>query len=420
MARNPRPEGAVRPQFPFMQPVEPLPQGPGGFMGSVNVLTETGFLEISRIVRKRLAVRVACADLDTGRVRYRPVTGWSCTSAEPEELLLLDVQARGEPGRKAGNHRALRLARSQLVYTPGGLRPAGGLRPGDTLFSTGTALAPWQEELVVGTLLGDGYIGERGENAYGGLACCHGFAQRDYLEWKYRLLSNVVVKAPSAQKLSPGSFAKQPTSRFTTRRHPSISAIATEFYGSGVKRPPEGVVARAGWLGIGVWFGDDGGCVYSNGASQITAFRFHTCVFTPGEADGLVAEMRAFTGLPWRRYLQNGRYPIITMGNGDGTQNNKGDGNLGKWVEMVRRYVPPMLAFKLRIDSCGEAWERLGPPDGLRFEPIPVRSVVPYRPAPHEDFMRYHLTVEGEGTFVAHGVVVGDATTGEDLAAGLR
>ena len=237
---------------------------------------------------------------------------------------------------------------------------------------------------------------------------CHGEPQRDYLDWKFTLLANVGAKPPTVQKLSPGGFAKRPTSRFTTRMHPGISAIAAEFYGAGPKRPPEGIVARAGWPGVGIWFGDDGGCVCNNTSGQITAFRFHTNAFAPEDVDRLAVELRQLSGLPWRRYLQNGVYPILTLGNSDET-GMRGVGNLKRWTELIRPHVPPMLAYKIRSDSCGDAWSGLRPPEGQWRELTTIKATRVYAPAYHEDCLIYNLEVAGAGNFAAHGILVGDA-----------
>jgi hypothetical protein len=194
--------------------------------------------------------------------------------------------------------------------------------------------------------------------------------------------------------------------------HPGVSALAGEFYGGGVKRPPEGIVARAGWPGVGVWFGDDGGCVYSTAAGRIVSFRFHTNAFAPEEVDRLAEELRQLSGLPWRRYLQNGIYPILTLGNSDAT-GMRGVGSLARWSELTRPYVPPMLGYKLRVDSCGEAWSGRKPPEGEWLEETTIKATGPYLLARHEDCLLYHLGVAGAGNFVAHGLLVGDAHADE-------
>ena len=72
-----------------------------------------------------------------------------------------------------------------------------------------------------------------------------------------------------------------------------------------------------------------------------------------------------------------------------------------------------MFAYKLRVDSCGAAWESLSPPEGECLEEATIKSSGPYRPAPHEDCLIYHLKVAEAGNFVVHGVLVGDAASSE-------
>ncbi len=408
------PPGAA---LPLRIATDPIAPGPVGFMGSVNVLTENGSLEISKIVRNCLSVLVASADPNTGQFHYRPVTDWTCRVGDPRDLVLLETFARGgrrdSSGRQGdrGGRRAIRVVAGQPIPTPAGPRRAGDLLPGDVVYTVGTGLLPWQEQVVIGSFLGDGYSGGRGPGHYGGLAICHGEDQRSYLDWKFARLANVGAKPPAAQPLSPGGFAKRPTSRFTTRMHPRVSALAGEFYGSGVKRPPEGIVARAGWPGVGIWFGDDGGCICGTASGKISAFRFHTNAFEPEEVDRLAMELRHLSGLPWRRYLQNGIYPILTLGNSDET-GMRGVGNLAKWSELIRPHVPPMLGFKLRVESCGDAWSGLEPPEGEWLEETTIKATGPYVPASHEDCLIYHLGVAGAGNFVAHGILVGDVHAG--------
>jgi hypothetical protein len=70
-----------------------------------------------------------------------------------------------------------------------------------------------------------------------------------------------------------------------------------------------------------------------------------------------------------------------------------------------------MFAFKLRVDSCGSAWEGLAPPGGEWLEETTIKSAGRYRPARHEDCLLFDLTVADAGTYVVHGMLVGDATS---------
>jgi DNA-directed RNA polymerase beta subunit/DNA-directed RNA polymerase beta' subunit len=388
-----------------------LLSGGACFMGGVNVLTENGSMEISRIVKQRERVRVACADPTTGRVEYQPVTDWFCRCAAPGELLRIETFARtGEDGER-GSHRAIRCTRNHEFYTPTGKIPAASLKVGDTVLTPGTRVLAWQEQLLLGGLMGDTYMALRATAATGasGWTVVHGHKQRTYLDWKFSLLRNLGVGEPRTQKLGKGGFAKQPTSRFTLRAHAVTSKMCLDFYAGGTKEPPPGIVQRMGWYGLGIWFGDDGSCVCPKASNKISSLRFHTCAFSRESVERLRDELIAFTGLPWLCRLQNGRYPILVLGNGDGTQNNKGTDNIRRFSDMLAPYLPPMLGYKLRRNDCGSAWAGLTPPQGTWLEPTQIKSIAEYTPAPHEDYLVYDITVENRHNYVVHGVLVSNS-----------
>ena len=129
--------------------------------------------------------------------------------------------------------------------------------------------------------------------------------------------------------------------------------------------------------------------------------------------DRLADELRQFTGLPWRRYLQNGVYPILTLA----TATAPGQPGRGQ-PRQVDRAGPPLRPADVRLQAprrlLRPAWEGLAPPGGEWPEETTVKSAGPYRPAPHEDCLLYDLTVADAGTFVVHGMLVGDATSHVD------
>lgn len=387
------------------------------FMGSVNVMTEDGPLEISKIVKQRLSVRVLCADPETGEFTYRPVVDWLCRCVPPEELLRVTTSSKARGTEQRSHYRAIRCTRGHEFYTPEGKVQAYYLKPGDWVLSPGTRVAPWQEQMMIGSLMGDGYIGGRPDGEASGLAMCHGHSQWAYLNWKYDKLTNLGISRPKRQRVSVGGFAKHPTARFTLRQHASTDRLHAEFYAGNTKSPPAGIVRRMGWYGLAIWFADDGGCVCPKSTGTISSFRLHTCAFPVEAVDRLASELREFTGLPWRRILQNGKYPILTLTNGDGTHNNKGTDNIRRFTEQLQPYLPPSVAYKLRLPSarCGSAWDGLAVPTGVWTEPVQVKSIEPYRPAPHEDCLVYNITVAEHHNYVVHGVLVGNTDVLRDI-----
>jgi len=111
-----------------------------------------------------------------------------------------------------------------------------------------TDLTDRQRELIVGSLLGDGAMRCKC-NAL--LEVNHGFGQRDYVDWKFRELENLVATPPKA-RLGNGSRVAY---RFTTLTLPALTPYFRAFYPAGRK-----VVTRVRLtpLTTAVWFMDDG------------------------------------------------------------------------------------------------------------------------------------------------------------------
>lgn len=113
------------------------------------------------------------------------------------------------------------------------------------------SLTQEQKSIILGSLLGDGYLriisGRR--NAF--LEINHSFSEKDYVDWKYQKLKNLVKTPPKKRKGNNGRIAY----RFFTRQHPELSELYRKFYKNKKKVIPE---LKLDPLIIAVWFMDDG------------------------------------------------------------------------------------------------------------------------------------------------------------------
>lgn len=114
------------------------------------------------------------------------------------------------------------------------------------------SLAKLQQSLIIGTLLGDGYlrIVPGRKNAF--LEINHSFSQKEYVDWKYEMLKSVCKSAPVSRKGNGTRIAY----RFTTRQHPELTKLKKIFYVDGIKRVPRNVALSP--MMLAVWFMDDG------------------------------------------------------------------------------------------------------------------------------------------------------------------
>ena len=115
------------------------------------------------------------------------------------------------------------------------------------------SLTEFQKAVIVGCLLGDGAIRCR-KNAL--LEINHAYSQKEYVDWKYQQLHQLVSTPPKARRGNKGRIAY----RFTTRSLPPITKIYRQFYINGKKRIPADLTLKP--VSLAIWFMDDGNKSY--------------------------------------------------------------------------------------------------------------------------------------------------------------
>ena len=117
------------------------------------------------------------------------------------------------------------------------------------------SLTQEQKSIIIGSLLGDEYlrIVPRRRNAF--IEINHSISEKDYVNWKYQKLKNLVKSPPKARK----GKGKRIAYRFFTKQHPEITKLYQEFYQDREKVIPN---FKLNPLIIAVWFMDDGSKSY--------------------------------------------------------------------------------------------------------------------------------------------------------------
>ena len=114
------------------------------------------------------------------------------------------------------------------------------------------SLTQFQKSLIIGTVLGDGYLriipGRK--NAF--LEINHSFSQKEYVDWKFEKLQNLCISLPKQRKGNENRIAY----RFYTKQHPELTEIYNSFYKNGKKIIPNNLELDA--IALSVWFMDDG------------------------------------------------------------------------------------------------------------------------------------------------------------------
>lgn len=111
------------------------------------------------------------------------------------------------------------------------------------------SLSEIQQQIILGCILGDGYMRKK-TNAH--LQVTHSYKQKEYVDWKYQMLKNIVITPPTVYRGNANRLGY----RFFTRSLPDITKLHDMFYFNKVKRISK--VFNLTPLTIAVWYMDDG------------------------------------------------------------------------------------------------------------------------------------------------------------------
>ena len=119
------------------------------------------------------------------------------------------------------------------------------------------SLTSIQKSIIIGSILGDGSLRKAQGRHNALLEVNHSFSSKEYVDWKYQHLKNLVITLPKKRK----NNGKRIAYRFTTRSLPEITQFYEKFYQDGKKIIFRNIVL--GPLTMAVWFMDDGSKTYN-------------------------------------------------------------------------------------------------------------------------------------------------------------
>ena len=114
------------------------------------------------------------------------------------------------------------------------------------------SLTQFQRSVIIGSLLGDGYLRIMPGRKDAFLEMNHSLRAKEYVDWKFNILKNICISQPKA-RLGNG---KRIAYRLFTRQHPELSSLYKKFYRDKKKHIPSELILDPVILSI--WFMDDG------------------------------------------------------------------------------------------------------------------------------------------------------------------
>ena len=185
------------------------------------------------------------------------------------------------------------------------------------------SLTQEQFSLIVGTILGDGYLRiiPKRKNAF--LEINHSAKQKDYVNWKYDILRTIVKNGPKFRNGNGNRIAY----RFYTKCLPEITELFVKFYQDKKKIIPKDLIIDD--LGLAVWFMDDG-------SKSRNSLYLNTQQFSHSD------QIRLQNLLKFRFSISStlNKYKIyerIRIASADAK----------RFCDLIRRYIPKSMEYKL-------------------------------------------------------------------------
>lgn len=174
-----------------------------------------------------------------------------------------------------------------------------------------------QKEILHGTLLGDGYLEDRG-TANSRLQIRHAISQMAYVDWLYNEFKNFVSKSP--RQIGEAYF-------FRTRSYVWLTDWRKIYYPNGIKEIPP--FLSLSHLSLAVWFMDDG--YVDQKAAYFCTHAFNDLSIMRGRS--ILLQFGLETGIVKDRNHYKIRVTVAST---------------PKFIAMIKSHLHPSLLYKIK------------------------------------------------------------------------
>lgn len=199
-------------------------------------------------------------------------------------------------------------------------------------------LTPLQEQVLLGKVLGDGYINITPSEARAGIVYSHCIKQREYLEWTRRALGNLSLDNVKQHEAGfVGSEGVYTTSTvYSCFIKDLVEDFITDDHGGKVKKHiPSWLPLKLGPIAIAFWYMDDGFISEGRDEGSNAQAGFATHSFCEEDQDVLIEGLKKF-GISAEKQHTEGRIRLrLTTENAE------------RLFLLVAPYVPPCMQYKL-------------------------------------------------------------------------
>ncbi len=318
-----------------------------GRLSRVN--TENGLMRIDELVHHKKNVKVWSWNFEKNCLELKPVTGWFKNSGKQ----VYNIKFESEGVLYASPGHLVCIDPINHTFTP-----VSDIKVGDIVYRQGLSLSDYQEQMIYGSLLGDASLSKRKvrekmpRSTNVRLKFIHGVAQKEYLDFKYNILSNFVKTAPrQGFHIGFKGYPEIETWKFTTL----CSSQFNKFYDKAIMNGKKCISRQ--WLdsineiGLAFWFCDDGSSHRYGQREEQVSVALHTECFSYDEhliLQSWLMEKFSVESSICKSRKNDKVYFFLNLINNSAF----------KFLNIIAPHVPKSMQYKVKInyecnDTCG-------------------------------------------------------------------
>lgn len=362
------------------------------------VETDQGPIDIAKIVNEKMSVKVLTQNKD-GALGFGKITNY-WKKALNDQLVSVKVMGISEDG--VYRSKKIICTEGHKFFLDSGAQEKAKNLEGKNLQSMALLPNKAQRSLVVGSVLGDGYLNKH-DHYFASFQENHCVEQEEYLRLKSRVLnkfSNVDVSEPRPNSgYGDGKYYVS----WHTLAQPWMNDLHEEFYGSSGKRITDAIASWIDPLALAIWYCDDGSCVRKSGRENSYWTRISTYGY---DRESLKIACSTI----------DERFGVKFKIDSSGCIGVYGDSK--KFQELISPYVPKCMSYKVPcvdLDSVGTFWndDYSEPVQGTVS--VPVISVTPHNPTSNDGRHLYNLEVDGDHRYFVSGILVANSERNDEV-----
>ena len=297
----------------------------GCFAYKTPILLQNGKTEyLGKIVNNRLPLIVATYNFKDQRIEYKKIINWFKTKATYDDWITPFFKKR----KRGGKSTKLVTTKNHIFFKKSawGIEEirAENLKSGDIVFLPSEKLSYIQEQLILGSLLGDGIIRD---NYF---SCVHSKKQKDYFYLKLRILNSLINDV--SERIS--GFGAD-CLYLRTKSIPYFKNLKSILYPANKQTVSIDYIKKLHPIGLAFWYMDDGTLKKNNIGSHRDVCELCTDSFDEKDVNAIIEYFNS-TGFSCYKFFCRG-FPRIRF---------TPDGTIALH-SVISSYIPHSMRYKI-------------------------------------------------------------------------